>query len=101
LRRSRFGHGSTGARHVVITDCTGKKKNARGWDVLQWRNVHTRVREYRLTCSSTEMEGRVQYLIFLYWYLSALITRFVEQLICACHGAQHCYCKLPFTVLSH
>jgi len=26
LRRSRFGHGSTAARHVVITDCTGKKK---------------------------------------------------------------------------
>lgn len=26
LRRCRFGHGSSGARHVVITDCAGKKK---------------------------------------------------------------------------
>lgn len=26
LRRCRFGHESSGARHVVITDCTGKKK---------------------------------------------------------------------------
>jgi len=26
LRRCRFGHGSSGARHVVITDCTAKKK---------------------------------------------------------------------------
>jgi len=26
LRRCRFGHGSSGARHVVITDWTGKKK---------------------------------------------------------------------------
>ena len=37
----------------------GEEKNACGWDVPQWWNVHMKVREYRLTCSSTEMDGEV------------------------------------------
>jgi len=61
LRRCRFGHGSSGARHVVITDCTGKKKkmHAVGMSPNGGTNVHMKVREYRLTSSSMETEGEV------------------------------------------
>ena len=45
LRRCRFGHGSSGARHVVITDCTAKKKmhavgmSSNGWTFI-WRSAN-------------------------------------------------------------